>query len=121
MVEVVQQIDFRGAELSEREFGRTLHIISIGESGKGSGNGGKYLIRRDVVLLPDVLQTAQVFGHKILRAGLQNRIEICIRSREFTSRYIDVGAAETSQLIIGIDLERFAKEPHRPVCIAERP
>src|SRR5438270_9282550 len=27
--------------LPEREFGRTLHIISIGEGGKGSGNGGK--------------------------------------------------------------------------------
>ena len=81
----------------------------------------KYLIRRGVVLLLHVLQAAQVIGHKILRAGLQDGIQILICSREFTTRYIDVGATEARQLIIGIDLERFAEETHRPVCVTVRP
>ena len=121
MVEVFAQDIFRGAKLSESKFCCSLHIISIGEGREGAGDASEYLIRRGVVLSLDVLQAAQIVGHEVLRAGLQDRIEILIRSREFTSRYIDVGATETSQLIIGIDFERFAEKPHRPVCITTRP
>ncbi len=121
MFEVVTQDIFCGAKFSKCKFCCSLNIIPIREGREGLGNIMEYLIRRGVVLLLNVLQAAQVIGHKIFWAGLQDGIEIMIRSGQFASRYIDVGATETSQLIIGIDLERFVEEPHRPVCITTRP
>jgi hypothetical protein len=80
----------------------------------------EYLVRPGVVLLLDVLQTTQVIGHEVVGRGPQDRIEILIGSGEFTSRYIDVGTIDTSQLI-GIDLERFAEKLQRPFCVTTRP
>src|ERR1700740_595051 len=101
MSEVVTQNTFCFGKLSKRKFCRPLHIISIREGREGGANAMKYLIRRGVVLSLDGLQATQVIGHEVLRASLQDRINILIRRREFTARYIDVGATETSQLIIG--------------------
>src|SRR5208282_2655282 len=101
---------FRLAKLSQRKFCRALHVISIGEGTEAGGNGMEYLIRRGGVRSLDVLPAPQVIGHEVLWAGMQDRIEILIRRGEFTARYIDVGATETSQLIIGIDIERFTEK-----------
>src|SRR5262249_45097656 len=108
-------------ELSERQFRRSLQEVALRERREGRTDSIECPVRRNILSLLELFETAQVVGHKVVGARLQDRIEIRIRGAELASRNIDLGAAEPSRLIIGIDLEGFTELPHSPSRIAARP
>jgi proteasome assembly chaperone (PAC2) family protein len=57
-----------------------------------------------LLLLGD-LQGSQVVSHKIVREGLEDRIEILVRCLEFTLGNVDVGAIQMSWQVAGVDFD----------------
>jgi len=56
---------------------------------------------------------SQVICHEVIWHGLEDWIEIPVGSWEITKHDIDVGAAQMSQKVFRIDLERLVEETHR--------
>src|SRR6516165_457198 len=104
MAEVFGQYAFRLGGSSEREFRCSLQIITRPKHREGRAEAIEYPIRRGILLLFGEFQGAQVIRREIVWRGLKDGIEILVSNLELTLRYIDVGTAQMSQHILGIDL-----------------
>jgi hypothetical protein len=67
------------------------------------------------------LQGSQVVSHKIVREGLEDRIEILVRCLEFTLGNVDVGAIQMSWQAARVDFDYLFKKLHGTVQIPPSP
>src|SRR6516162_6803201 len=118
MGEVFAQDALGLCKLSKRQFRRSLEIIPGPESREGAANAIEYSICRGVLLLLGELKRAQRVCPEIIWSGFENRIEILVRCLEIAPTDVDVGAAQMSLKIFGIDLERLIEKRHGCVLVA---
>ena len=119
--EIIGKDGFRLGELPEGELCRALEIVACRKRGKAGTDAIAYTVSRGILVLFGKFQAAKIISQEMIGIGFENWIDILVRCGEVLLGYADLGAAQTSQRIVGVELERGIEKTFRPVLVASRP
>ena len=102
--------DFRLRELPKGEFCCPLEIVAGRKAGEAGADAVAYAIGLGILLLFCEFHAAKVIGQEMVRIDFEDRIQILICGRELVLFDVDLGAAQPSPRIPGVEPKHVAKE-----------